>query len=166
MQSGENLSKHCLFGLGVRDKAFPDRIAMQCIQEIIERVHATQGHSLHHLGALSLSKPLKKPLREIMRRYQDAGMDKTAEVQGKVDELKDNMHDNVRKILETHQSLESLEQRTDNMNQQANQFLKQSVDLRRAIQWRNYKLKFICFLIGTALLTYFVWLIAGKPTYD
>ncbi len=72
-----------------------------------------------------------------------------------MEELKDNMQDNVRRILETHHNLENLEARTDNMSRQADQFLKQSVDLRRAIQWRNFKLKVIIGGIAAACMTYF-----------
>ena len=114
-----------------------------------------QGDSLHHLSSLSLSKPLKKPIRQILGKYETADRDKTYEVQQKVDELKDNMQDNVRRILETHHNLENLEARTDNMSRQADQFLKQSVDLRRAIQWRNFKLKVVIGCIAAACMMYF-----------
>ena len=44
------------------------------------------------------------------RTYNDAGAhDKTTEVREKVDQLKGIMQDNVKKILETHVTLESLE---------------------------------------------------------
>ena len=88
-----------------------------------------QGDALHHLSSLSLTKPLKKPVREIMKRYQLADRDKTFEVQTKVEELKENMQDNGRRILETHHNLENLEQRTDNMSRQADQFLKQVLSI-------------------------------------
>lgn len=161
VKSGSEMSKHCLFACGVKDESYPDRLAYSCLQEVVERVHMTQGDSLHHLGSLSLTKPLKKPLREIMKKFQDADRNKTLEVQEKVDELKDTMQDNVRRILETHHTLDNLEQRTDNMSQQANQFLKQSVDLRRAIQWRNLKLKLLSGLIGLSVITYFVLIVAA-----
>merc|ERR1712061_48488 len=98
---------------------------------------------------------------EIIKRYQLADKDKTFEVQGKVEELKENMQDNVRRILETHHNLENLEQRTDSMSRQADQFLKQSVDLRRAIQWRNFKLKLVMGAIGASVLTYTIFAFAG-----
>lgn len=81
--------------------------------------------------------------------------------QAKVDNLKEGMQDNVRKILETHHNLESLEQRTDNMSRQADQFLKQSVDLRRAIQWRDMKLKITIGCVCSAVLLYFIMMFVG-----
>ena len=55
-------------------------------------------------------------MRAILAKYETADRDKTHEVQQKVDELKDNMQDNVWRILETHHNLENLEARTDNMS--------------------------------------------------
>ncbi|CAD7923073.1 unnamed protein product [Amoebophrya sp. A25] len=161
VMAGRDLSSHCLYSIGIRDSAYPERLAYACLGEVLERVHMTQGDSLHHLSSLSLTKPLKKPIREIIKRYQLADRDKTFEVQGKVEELKENMQDNVRRILETHHNLENLEQRTDNMSRQADQFLKQSVDLRRAIQWRNMKLKMIMAGMAGAFLLYIVAMVAG-----
>lgn len=158
---GSGPSAQCLYTLGIRDPGYPERLAYNCLNEVMERVHMTQGDSLAHLSSLSLSKTLKKPIREIIRRYQFADKDKAFEVQVKVDELKDNMSENVRKILETHQNLETLEQRTDGMSKQADQFLKQSVDLRRSIQWRNLKLKLMIGCTGLATLTYMVMAVAG-----
>merc|ERR1719411_2432267 len=80
-----------------------------------------------------------------MKTYNDAGnQDKTTEVRQQVDELKGIMQDNVKRILETHVTLESLENSSSSMSSQANRFLKQSVDLRRQIQFRNLKVKVIC----------------------
>lgn len=161
VKAGKDVSAHCLYAIGIRDAGYSERLAYQCLGEVTERVHMTQGDSLHHLSSLSLTKPLKKPIRDIMKRYQLADKDKAFEVQGKVEELKENMQDNVRRILETHHNLENLEQRTDNMSRQADQFLKQSVDLRRAIQWRNLKLKLMMGAVSASILTYFVMAVAG-----
>lgn len=87
--------------------------------------------------------------------------DRTSEVSNKVEELRESMSDNVRRILETHHNLESLENRTENMSRQADQFLKQSVDLRRAIQWRNIKLKVIMGAVSGSMLLYMILAIAG-----
>ena len=131
-------------------------MAQQPCCSTITRVHQTQtADNLSSLSSLTLSKPLKKPFRELMRLFQNADHDKTFEVQEKVEELQTNMQENVRKILETHSNLESLEHRTENMSRQADQFLKQSVDLRRAIQWRNFKLKIATGLVCGSVLTYF-----------
>lgn len=161
IRAGSDLSRNCLYACGIRDPGYPDRVAYQCLAEVQERVHMTQGDSLQSVGSLALSKPLKKPVREIIKKYQLADKDKTTEVQGKVDELKSNMQNNVRTLLDTQHNLENLEQRTETMTRQADQFLKQSVDLRRAIQWRNMKLKIVIALLTGAVIAYFVIAVTG-----
>ena len=64
------------------------------------------------------------------------------------------MQDNVKKMLDNQTNVETLEEKTDGMSKQANQFLKQSVDLRRQMQLRNLKLKIIIGIIATAIIVY------------
>jgi uncharacterized membrane protein YvbJ len=66
------------------------------------------------------------------------------------------MQDNVRKMLENQTNVESLEEKTDGMSKQANQFLKQSVDMRRQMQLRNLKLKIILGIVIGAVLIYVI----------
>ncbi|CAD7952142.1 unnamed protein product, partial [Amoebophrya sp. A120] len=77
VMAGNGVSSHCLYAIGIRDAGYPERLAYACLNEVLERVHVTQGDSLHHLSSLSLTKPLKKPVREIIKRYQLADRDKT-----------------------------------------------------------------------------------------
>merc|ERR1719410_2393347 len=92
-------------------------------------------------------------MRELMRQYSDPGkQDKTVEVRKKVEELQGVMQDNVKRILETHVTLESLENNSSSMNNQANMFLRQSTALKRQMQFRNLKVKAIFGLcIGDSL---------------
>jgi uncharacterized membrane protein YvbJ len=57
-------------------------------------------------------------------------------------------------MLDNQTNVETLEEKTDGMSKQANQFLKQSVDLRRQMQLRNLKLKIIIGIIATAIIVY------------
>merc|ERR1712060_553171 len=90
-----------------------------------------------------------------MKTYNDAGThDKATEVRQKVDDVKGLMSDNVKRILETHATMESLESNSASMSSQANKFLKQSTDLRRQIQFRNLKVKVILGVCVGALCIY------------
>ncbi|CAJ1412395.1 unnamed protein product [Effrenium voratum] len=136
----------CLLAVGIRDAQYPERVAVQLLREMADKVRNSQGDELLlEAKSGSLSKPLRKLMMDTMRTYNDAGaQDKTTEVREKVDQLKGIMQDNVKKILETHVTLESLENSSSSMSSQANKFLKQSVDLRRQIQFRNLKIKALC----------------------
>jgi hypothetical protein len=66
------------------------------------------------------------------------------------------MQDNVKRMLDNQANVEVLEEKTDGMSKQANQFLKQSVDLRRQMQLRNLKLKILLGIIIAAVLIYII----------
>merc|ERR1711920_89917 len=94
-------------------------------------------------------------MRELIRTHGEPSVrDKTTEVRVKVDELKGIMQDNVKRILETHVTLETLGNSSETMNVQANRFLKQSTDLRKQIQMRNFKVKLIAGGCVAALVLY------------
>eukprot|EP00932_Pfiesteria_piscicida_P018677 SRR837773.5530.p2 GENE.SRR837773.5530~~SRR837773.5530.p2 ORF type:complete len:220 (-),score=92.94 SRR837773.5530:75-638(-) len=148
----------CLVVAGIRDTQYPDRVALQMLRELTDKVKSAQGDEvLSEARAGALSSPLRKLMRDTMKTYNDAGaQDKTTEVRQQVDQLKGIMQDNVKRILETHVTLESLENSSSSMSSQANRFLRQSVDLRRQIQYRNLKIKAIAGLCVGAVAAYIV----------
>lgn len=136
-------------------KDLTERLAWQLLEEFASRVVQTHGDLLAEAQPESLTRPLKKSMREMMTKYETpAAIDKTAEVQAKVDGVSGIMQDNVKRILETHAHLESLEEKTSTMQSSANQFLKQSVDLRRQMQMRNLKVKIILGAVCLAIIMY------------
>eukprot|EP00928_Gymnodinium_smaydae_P084579 TRINITY_DN67843_c0_g1_i1.p1 TRINITY_DN67843_c0_g1~~TRINITY_DN67843_c0_g1_i1.p1 ORF type:complete len:266 (+),score=62.02 TRINITY_DN67843_c0_g1_i1:103-798(+) len=147
----------CVVVAGVRDARYPDRVALQLLRDLAEKVHASQGAEvLSEAKPGALSSPLRKLMKEVMQSYAEAGNhDKTTEVREKVDQLKGIMQDNVKRILETHVTLDSLENSSSSMSSQANQFLRQSVDLKRQVQIRNLKIKVCVFICVIALILYF-----------
>lgn len=145
----------CLVALGVQGM-YPERVAHQCLEELA-------ASTRHHvcLARLEEARPgelgpmLREPLRSLLGKYGNPGkIDKVSEVHQKVDELKGVMQDNVLKILETHASLETLEQRSKSMSESATQFLKQSVGLKRQLQLRNLKIKVVTGCCVLALVAY------------
>jgi hypothetical protein len=90
-------------------------------------------------------------------------VDKTAQVREKVEQVQGVMQDNVRRILDNHTNLEGLEEKTDTMSRQANQFLKQSVDLRRQMQLKNLKLKLCLGITGAIIVIYILVKLFQKP---
>lgn len=148
----------CVLVAGVREHQYPDRVALQLLRELSDKVRNSQGGEvISQAGAGQLSTPLRKLMRDHMKSYNDVGsQDKLTEVQQKVDALKGIMQDNVKKILETHATLESLDNNSASMSSQANRFLKQSVDLRRQMQYRNLKVKV---LFGTCVLAMLIYVV-------
>ena len=132
----------------------------QLVEEFMKEMVTLHGEAtLLSAPAESLSRASKKAMKDLMGRYDapsGAGGDRTTEVRQKVEQVQGIMQDNVKKMLDNQTTVESLEEKTDGMSKQANQFLKQSVDLRRQMQLRNLKLKIILGIIITAILVYVI----------
>merc|ERR1711920_791429 len=96
-------------------------------------------------------------MKEMMTSYNDAGShDKTTEVHQTVEKLTGIMQENVKRILETHASLDTLENSSSSMQKEANNFVRNSRDLRRQLQIRNLKVKVIVGLVLASLVGYVV----------
>eukprot|EP00927_Polykrikos_kofoidii_P003277 TRINITY_DN11307_c0_g1_i1.p1 TRINITY_DN11307_c0_g1~~TRINITY_DN11307_c0_g1_i1.p1 ORF type:complete len:253 (-),score=60.58 TRINITY_DN11307_c0_g1_i1:126-884(-) len=175
MHAFADASALCVLVAGIRDSQYPDRVALQLLRDFADKVdelmttsssssRRRSGHEvlntsgdelLSEARPGALSTPLRKLMRDLMKSYGDpAANDKTTEVREKVDQLKGIMQDNVKRILETHVTLESLENSSNSMSSQANNFLRQSVDLRRQVQFRNLKIKLILATVVVAFILY------------
>jgi hypothetical protein len=154
-----------VFASCINDANFSDKIAWQLTEEFMKETVALHGEAtLMSAPAESLSRASKKSMKDIMQKYDSssAPSDKTTEVRQKVEQVQGIMQENVRKMLDNQTNVESLEEKTDGMSKQANQFLKQSVDLRRQMQLRNLKLKIIIGIIVTAIIVYILVVIFKK----
>jgi len=146
----------CLLACGTLGN-YPDRIAHELLAEFSTNVRNVVGDQCISEAGSELTQ-LRDPVRNLFRKYNDlAKMDKAIAVQEKVDSLKVVMQDNVRKILETHASLEHLEDSSRSMSESAGKFLKQSTDLKRQLQLRNLKVKAIVGVCGLAFATYLTY---------
>ena len=83
-----------------------------------------------------------------------ADVNKVAQVQAQVEEAKGIMQDNIDTILKTHDNLESLQDKTDNLRTEAHSFQKQSTALKRQMYIRNCKLNAIIGLVICVILAY------------
>ena len=151
-----------VFASCINDANFSDKLAWQLTEEFMKETVALHGDAtLLSAPAESLSRASKKSMKDLMSKYDSpngsaAGGDKTTEVRQKVEQVQGIMQDNVKKMLDNQTNVESLEEKTDGMSKQANQFLKQSVDLRRQMQLRNLKLKIVLGIIITAIIVYVI----------
>jgi len=68
-------------------------------------------------------------------------VDKFKQVQGEIETVKDVMVKNIEKVLERGERIEILDDKTDSLNQASFVFKKRSTALRRAMWWKNQKLR-------------------------
>ncbi|KAJ3272838.1 hypothetical protein HK104_004383, partial [Borealophlyctis nickersoniae] len=68
---------------------------------------------------------------------------KSAAVQNQVDEVIGIMHNNIEKVMARGEKLESLQNKTDDLQQGALQFKRGATKVRRQMWWKDLKLKLI-----------------------
>jgi len=148
----------CVVAVAVRGQRYPERLAQGLLDELIEKVRSSEtDETLSEAQAGKFRGAWRATLKDLVKSYNDpASLDKVSAVHEKVDKVKGLMQDNVKKILETHVSLETLQTKSCAMSASADQFLKQSVCLKRQIQLRNLRVKVLVAGCSCALGAYFI----------
>lgn len=95
----------------------------------------------------SLSKKAKTTLKAAADKYSDLNkVDKAAALTAKVDEVKVQMSDNIAQILKNTEKAESIQEKSEQLNEQAAVFKKRSTDLKKQMKCKNLKMTLI--LVG------------------
>ncbi|KAJ3152744.1 hypothetical protein HDU86_005501 [Geranomyces michiganensis] len=81
-----------------------------------------------------------------------ASSNKAAAVQGQVDEVVGIMHQNIEKVMQRGERLESLQNKTDDLQQGALQFKRGATKVRRQMWWKDLKLKIVIAVIVIIIL--------------
>ncbi|KNE64586.1 hypothetical protein AMAG_09944 [Allomyces macrogynus ATCC 38327] len=81
-----------------------------------------------------------------------AGPSKTSAIQAQVNEVVGIMQQNIEKVMERGERLDTLQTKTEDLSQSANQFRRGATKVRKQMWWKNMKLKIIVFLIVVAIL--------------
>uniref|UniRef100_A0A0G4IDK5 V-SNARE coiled-coil homology domain-containing protein n=1 Tax=Chromera velia CCMP2878 TaxID=1169474 RepID=A0A0G4IDK5_9ALVE len=154
----------CIYAIGTRNTSYPERHAFAALADLMKAVTSrTDGATLDSCAPGSITRTVRKELREIMEKFdRPQKFDKTAEVSKKVDDAKDVMQDNVKKMLQTHHNLETLENKTTNLQGSAAQFNTNANTLKRQMWMRNLKLTLILIVVIIAIVLWITIPIAIK----
>jgi vesicle-associated membrane protein 7 len=88
-----------------------------------------------------LDKDCAKLFASIAGTYDDrTKVDKLSEVMNQVDGVKTVMHNNIQVVLSNTEKMEVVEQKTNDLNEQAKVFRNTGRKLRRQMWWKNVKL--------------------------
>mmetsp|Transcript_8636 Transcript_8636/g.21769 ORF Transcript_8636/g.21769 Transcript_8636/m.21769 type:complete len:232 (+) Transcript_8636:56-751(+) len=130
---------------------YPRRLAFKLLEEIRAKVDdcipaegvagaSKEGEYAKHLPWL----------REACLRYEDLGaVDKLTAVGAQVDEVKAVMEGNINKMLDNQESVNAVEDKSEQLRAGAQQFQRRSDHVKRMMWWRLVKLKLI---FGTLIL--------------
>jgi len=86
---------------------------------------------------------------------------KLDEVKYKVNLVKDVMHNNINLALENTTKLETIEVKSEELQQVAGIFKRNATDLRKKMWWKNFKMKAAIFFIIASILS----IIIGVAVY-
>ncbi|CCI47368.1 unnamed protein product [Albugo candida] len=122
-------------------KSYPIRLAFQLIQTLQQEFvpkFATKALSCREHG---LDKECKSMVQALATQYDDrTKVDKISEVLHQVDNVKSVMHTNIQVVLSNTEKMEVVEQKTNDLSEQAKVFRNSGRKLRKAMWWKNVKL--------------------------
>jgi hypothetical protein len=137
---------------------YPSRVAIQMLQTLYKEFSAKYGKEAKTAAENSLTKKAKGVLQDSCKKFDDLSkVDKAAKVLGQVDAVKSKMQDNIAGMLKNTEKAESLQDKSSQLNEQASVFKKRSTDLKKQMQWKNFKMTLI--LGGVVLLILVVILV-------
>jgi hypothetical protein len=134
---------------------YPSRVAIKMLQELYAEFSDQFGADAKMAPTNSLSKKSKNLLSGSCKRYEDpSNVDKAQKVIGQVDSVKGQMQDNIAGMLKNTEKAETLAEKSDQLNEQANVFKKRSGELKKQMRWKNFKMTLILggLVIGIVLI--------------
>jgi hypothetical protein len=126
----------------VTNQNYPQRIIYDCMKELE-----------NHYNELYLNKNLSQILKKLYEKYSNPeSIDKLLQVTNKINQVKDVMHDNINIALENTIKLETIELKSEELQQSAGIFRGSARELNK-MWWKNFKMELIMFSIVAIILT-------------
>ena len=140
--------------LAVADEAFGRQIPFA----FLEKAQQDFLHKFEDKGRTAPAHGLDKQFGPTLKKHMDYSMEhpqeltKTAAVQKQVNDVKNVMVQNIESVLDRGAKLESLVEKSDNLNASANKFKKTGRQLRSRMWWQNMKMKLLVLLLILVLI--------------
>lgn len=132
---------------------YPERHAYELISQIQKPLKKIANVQEQEDTTIKFN--IKTLMAELLTRYDDLdNIDKINQAQARLEEVKIEVEDNVKKILSQQGDLQKLDNQTGNLSDQARQFQKQSHTLETIMLWRRRKLNIIIFLVILGIALY------------
>jgi len=137
----------------IADMAYPVRVAFELIQKLKQQMNPYNDKVLT-VQEGGLDGQCSKILKKLAENFDDpAKSDKLSRVQEQVAGVTSVMQDNIKTVLASSEKLENIEEKSDGLSQQALVFKNQGVKLRKAMWWKNCKMKLMLAAIVILILT-------------
>ncbi|RHY33476.1 hypothetical protein DYB32_001633 [Aphanomyces invadans] len=118
---------------------YPIRLAFKLITAVQEEIGGKQAAKVAQAKENGLD--CGKSLGVIATMYDDrTKVDKVSEVMAQVDAVKSTMQDNIQVVLSNTEKMELVEQKSNDLNEQAKVFRNAGKSLARTMWWKNVKM--------------------------
>jgi vesicle-associated membrane protein 7 len=128
------------------------RIPVGFLDDIKQRFITTYGDKAQTAIAFAMNEDFGRTLQKQIDFYNSPSADTFAQVNNKLDDVKNVMVQNIEMVLERGEKLELLVDKTDKLQNQAFKFEKSSKKLKEAMFWKRVKLYLLIAFIVILLL--------------
>lgn len=141
----------------ITSQDYPQRTAFKLLEDLCTRFTASFGDQMAIASENGLSSKAKKLLSEVCLEFDDLGRkDAVTGAIKQVEEVQGMMRENINIMIKQGENLEVLEDRTENLRQEAHHFNRQARTLRTTMAWRNAKLRMVLCCLVFAIIGYAV----------
>eukprot|EP00614_Pseudopedinella_elastica_P042203 CAMPEP_0181260402 /NCGR_PEP_ID=MMETSP1097-20121128/926_1 /TAXON_ID=35684 /ORGANISM="Pseudopedinella elastica, Strain CCMP716" /LENGTH=210 /DNA_ID=CAMNT_0023358917 /DNA_START=27 /DNA_END=659 /DNA_ORIENTATION=- len=143
-----------------------DGVPYAFLEDVKDRFRANYGEAARTAIAFAMNEDFgRTTLASQMAYFNGPSGDALAQVNTKIDDVKNVMVQNIEAVLERGEKLELLVDKTDQLQSQAFMFSKSSKKLRTAMYWRKVK----CYAAIFLAVVFVAWIISmmacGGPAY-
>jgi len=137
----------------VTEGDYPQRIAFKCIASLKTSFVQQFGDSAEKSAEGGLTKPCRQLMSEVGAAFADVSkLERTVGIQRQVQEVTELVSGSINELLATQDNLQVLEDKTDALASQAQNFQRSARTLKRDQWWKNCKMKIaICLAITTVI---------------
>ena len=111
------------------------------IFELIQKINEENIPSMVNDETRELNPTGRQSLKQLIDVYQEPkNINKIAEIQSDVDSIKIDMKKNINKMVESVDDVNTLQNKSEALRLESNDYKKNSVEIRRITWWQNFKL--------------------------
>ena len=141
-----NIKPDLLFVI-LANAAYPERYVFELVSKIVEENIPTMIND----ETRELNPTGRQALKDLVNKYQDIkNINKIAEIQEDVNAIKIDMKKNINKMVESVEDVNDLQNKSEQLKLESQDYKKNAVELRKITWWQNFKLWII--IIGVVLV--------------
>ena len=119
------------------NSSYPERYVFELISKIVEENIPTMVND----ETRELNPEGRQALKDLVNKYQDIkNINKIAEIQEDVNALKVDMKKNINAMVKSVEDVEDLQNKSEQLKLESQDYKKNSVELRKITWWQNFKL--------------------------